>query len=357
MKVLHIITSLQTGGAEKLMVDLLPRFNKQGIQTDILLLNGQDTPFKQQLQKAGVRIWELGQGGSVYNPLHILRLISHIRKYDIVHTHNTAPQLFTAIAALFAPNVRLVTTEHSASNRRRNLSWYKCIDKWMYRQYHKIICISDKTEDNLRTYLNSNRAQITTIYNGVDVERFSNATPIPLPTKSNKVIAMVAGFRHEKDQPTVIRSLAMLPSEFRLILVGDGERRSEFESLAEALCVTDRCHFFGVRMDVPQILKSVDYIVISSHWEGLSLSSIEGMSVGKPFIASDVDGLHEMVVGAGILFEHENAQQLAEIIMRLDADKELYNKTAEACYAKAKQFDISVMVDGYIKVYESLINK
>ena len=75
MKILYIITSLHTGGAEKLIVDLTPRLRKIGHSVDVLLFDGSDTPFKQQLTKFNVKILELTKGGSVYNPLHITRLI------------------------------------------------------------------------------------------------------------------------------------------------------------------------------------------------------------------------------------------------------------------------------------------
>ncbi|MBQ7856523.1 MAG: glycosyltransferase [Alistipes sp.] len=352
MKILHVITSLQTGGAEKLMVDLLPRFNAQGVQADLLLLDGTETPFKQQLRDAGVKIYELGRG-SVYNPMHIIRLIPYLRKYDVVHTHNTAPQLFAAIGSVLC-SVVLVTTEHNTTNRRRNWSWYAPIDRWMYRRYRKVVCISDKAEDNIRECLGNGKYDISTIYNGVDVGKYSEAEPIMEPSDTQRRIVKVAGFRYQKDHSTVIRALAMLPSRYHLYLVGDGELKEDCVRLSQEVGVSDRCHFLGVRMDVPQILKSADFVVMSSHWEGLSLSSIEGMSVGRPFIASDVDGLHEMVAGAGILFPHQDCKALADIILHLDSAPAYYQRVADACYAKAKQFDISVMVDNYLKLYESL---
>lgn len=75
MKVLQVITSLRTGGAEKLIVDMVPLYQEQGHQVDVLLFDGTETPFKRRLQDKGVTIFELGQGGSVYNPLYIFKLI------------------------------------------------------------------------------------------------------------------------------------------------------------------------------------------------------------------------------------------------------------------------------------------
>lgn len=355
MKILHIITSLHTGGAEKLIIDLTPRLRELGHSVDVLLFDGSNTPFKQQLVAAGITILELSKGGSVYNPLHIFKLIPIIRQYDIIHTHNTAPQLFAAIANIFG-KTKLITTEHSTDNRRRHLWWYKPIDRFMYNQHKEVICISDQAEENLRNYIGKCRANITTIYNGVDIQKYATAQPsneLNNIAPNCKKIIMVAGFRYQKDQDTLIRATALLPQEFHTLLVGDGERLEVCENLAIAEGVSNRVHFMGIRMDVPELLKAADYVVMSSHWEGLSLASIEGMSVGKPFLASDVDGLREITTNAGVLFQHQNATQLAEEIKVLDKNTAKYQQIAQQCFDKAKLFDISIMAEKYNAIYKS----
>lgn len=353
MKILHIITSLHTGGAEKLIVDLTPRLRKLGHSVDVLLFDGSDTPFKQQLAAAGITILELSKGGSVYNPLHIFKLISIIRQYDIIHTHNTASQLFTAIANLFC-NKTLITTEHNTTNRRRDWWWYKPIDRFMYNQYKEVICISDQAEENLRNYLDKSRANITTIYNGVDVQKYATAHPsndLNMIAPNCKKIIMVAGFRYQKDQDTLIRATALLPKKFHTFLVGDGERREVCENLAISEGVADRVHFMGIRMDVPELLKAADYVVMSSHWEGFGLAAVEGMCASKPVIVSNVKGLAQVVDGAGVIFDLGDAQQLAEEIMILDESPSKYQQIAQQCADKAKSFDISIMAEKYNNVY------
>lgn len=356
MKILHVITSLRTGGAEKLMVDLLPRFKQRGLDVDLLLFDGTGTPFRRDVEAAGIKVFDLGISGSVYSPLRLLKLTPYLKKYDIIHTHNTAPQLFTAIGSLVGCGI-LCTTEHNTSNRRRKWKWYALIDKWMYNRYKRVICISRKAEENLRQYIGQTRAEITTINNGVDVERYVSATPSTelesIAPKSRKII-MVAGFRWEKDQDTLIKSLKELPQRFHLFLVGDGVRRPELETIVRDENLADRVHFLGLRTDVPQLLHAADYVVMSSHFEGLSLSSVEGMSVGKPFLASDVDGLREVVKGAGVLFPHGDSKALANEIMVLENAPEKYIAVADACRQRASQFDISKMVEAYAELYKSL---
>lgn len=355
MKILHVITSLYTGGAEKLMVDLLPRLKERGDDVDLLLFDGAETPFRQQVEAAGIRVFDLGKGGSVYSPLKLLKLIPFLRKYDVVHTHNTAPQLFAAIGNLFG-RAKLCTTEHNTSNRRRRWRWFAVIDRWMYNRYRRVVCVSQKTEDNLRNFIRKSRAEILTINNGVDVAQFAGAQQSPLLEEiapGSRKIIMVAGFRWEKDQDTLIRAMRVLPHNFHLFLVGDGSRRPELEQIAKAE-VPGRVHFLGLRTDVPQLLKAADFVVMSSHFEGLSLSSVEGMSVGRPFLASDVDGLREVVRGAGILFPHADHAAFASAIQKLANDKAYYEKIAADCGKRARQFDISIMADKYSQLYKTL---
>ena len=94
---------------------------------------------------------------------------------------------------------------------------------------------------------------------------------------------------------------------------------------------------------------------MSSHYEGFGLTSVEGMASGKPFIASDVDGLREVVEGAGFLFKHGDYKQLSNIILELTQNADLYNTVAEKCFHRARQYDISKMVDGYMSVYQNLL--
>ena len=361
-KILHVITSLRTGGAEKLMVGLLPKLRDLGNEVELLLFDGVDTPFRQQLEQSNIKIYATRIGESVYDPRNISYLRNIINNYQIIHTHNTSPQLFAALAKSLSPKARtlLVTTEHNTTNRRRDNFLFKPIDKWMYRQYATVICISEQAETNLRQYLNDNSSKICTIYNGIDLPNFSESSNQSLNRHdSHIVVTMVAAFRKQKDQATLIRAISLLPKSIHLQLVGDGEIEliENCKSLVRQLNISDRVSFLGMRTDVPEILNASDIVVLSSHYEGLSLSSLEGMASGKPFVASDVDGLHEIVNGYGVLFPHEDAQALAEIILKLSEDKNFAEQIAIKCQARARQFDINIMANHYNTIYQNLIRK
>ena len=357
MKILHVITSLHTGGAEKLMVDLLPRLKEHGHDVDLLLFDGTETSFRRDIEKAGIKVFDLGKGGSVYSPLKLIKLLPYLRKYDIIHTHNTAPQLFAAIGSMLC-SVVLCTTEHTTSNRRRGSRWCAPIDYWMYSRYRKVICISQKTETALINSLKRFPTTTVVINNGIDIAKYTSAISETLSKKQDGceiALMQVAGFRYQKDQKTVIRALTLLPECVHLYFVGDGEFKNECIEYAHEYNVSARTHFLGIRTDVPRILKDADIVIMSSHWEGFGLAAVEGMAAGKPVIASDVDGLREVVKGAGLLFEKGNETALATQIKSLIASKELWSNVASKCYERAQQFDISKMVKGYLNIYNQIL--
>lgn len=361
MKVLQIITSLQTGGAEKLLVDIVPRLKQKGITCEILTLIDEETSFRQELEKKNVKVFGLSKTMSVYDPRFIFKIKPWLKRYDIIHTHLFQPQYWTGIAKLlFFPKSHLITTEHSTSNRRRIIKGYKTIDRFVYGQYDKIISISEATRHNLIEYIGMQEKMIT-IPNGVDISHFKNAEPIELKSLNNKIseedfiITMVGGFREEKDQDTLIKSLLNLPKSVKLVLVGDGIRRKYCEQLAENIGVKERAFFLGIRNDVANILKSSDVVVMSSHWEGFGLSAVEGMAAGKPVIVSNVEGLADIVKGAGLLFSPGDEKELARLIVRLKEDQKYAEEIASACFHRAEDYDVEKTVEKLIYIYQNSI--
>ena len=361
MRVLHVITMMDIGGAERLMVDLLPLLQKRGdADVELLLFNGVETAFKRILNQDGINVHQLGYVDDVddlwgvYNPRLLFKLKNYMARYDVIHTHNTACQFYVPLAKqLFGSKARLVTTEHNSTNRRRNKRWFKPLDRWMYNQYDRIICISDQTRLNLEQYIGK-RDSIATIYNGVDVNRFLK--PVKNIERNDRyVITMVAAFREQKDHETLLRAMKRLPGNYYLQLVGRGETEPQVKKMSHKMGLDNRVFFMGMRSDVQEMLEDSDVVVLSSHWEGLSLSSIEGMASGRPFVASDVDGLHEIVDGAGVLFPHGDDQALAQAIQRLCTDNAYYRQVASSCQEKARGYDIGIMADKYVELYKSLL--
>jgi glycosyltransferase involved in cell wall biosynthesis len=359
MKVLHVINNLNTGGAEKLLLESIPLYQTQCSKVDVLLLNGTNTALKEQLEKKMTGVVYSFGNSNIYNPFLIFKLIPFIKRYEIVHGHLFPVLYWIAFAKLLSrATTALVYTEHSTTNSRRNKNLFKVLDRLTYSVCDKIVCISQKTEENLLKYIGEKYKEKTVIiHNGINLDTVTKAKPSSDLTEGEIKIIMVARFQKAKDQNTVIKSLLYLDKGVHAYFVGDGILIDGNKSLAQQLNLRDRVHFLGNRDDVPSLLKAATIIVLSSRWEGLSLSSIEGMAAGKPFIASDVDGLREIVTGAGLLFKQGDEKELADKIRLLAADSCLYNSVANKCAERAKRYDITEMIDQYVKIYSDLRKK
>lgn len=361
MRLLLVINTLETGGAEKLLADSIPLFQQHGIATDVLVLKDSDVPLRQKIQQQTSGKVFTASPGTVYNPMHIFKLMRHFRNYDVVHVHLFPSIYWASLAKMMGfLKTKLVYTEHSTNNRRRDNLLMGFADKLLYRPYSKIITIADEVDQTLKKHLGFPANRFVLIPNGIDLSAIENAQPYAKTDffgADDKILIQVSNFRYPKDQQTVIKSLIHLPENVKLILVGIGPEKADCAALAENLGLQDRVIFTGVRMDVPRLLKTADVVLLSSHYEGLSLSAIEAMASGRPFVASDAPGLGNFAKVAGVVFEIGNDRQLASEIDRLLSEEEHYNHTVAQCLQRAQQFDIRKMVDGYSAVYREVLNQ
>lgn len=358
MKVAHIINSMFTGGAENLIVESVSVFQKKDFLVDVILLNGSQTPFLNKLKATKCSVFSLSTS-SVYNPFLIFKIIPFLRKYQVIHVHLFPALYWVAIAKLVTfSKVKLVYTEHGTSNRRMNSKFFAPIDRFIYSFYDKIITISDDVDLAIKNVLKCDYNKFELIKNGINLDKIKSATPyfegVFAKPFCEKFLFQFSSFQYPKDQKTVIKSLLHLPQNVQLFLVGDGILKSECETFVKSLNLQNRVHFLGIRMDVPNLLKTADIIVLSSHHEGLSLASIEGLASEKPFVCSNVPGLREVVSGAGLLFEDKNERSLSEIVINLLENETYYNQTVMKCLERAKTFDIDSMIEKEINLYKKL---
>lgn len=359
MKVAHIINNLATGGAEKLLLESIPVYNEKGIDVHLVLLNGIEHPFLEELRKKNAcTIHVLGMG-SVYNPLLVFKIIPFLKQSDCVHVHLFPGLYWASLAKMISfSKTKLVYTEHSTSNNRRGNPVFKLLDRFFYSRYSHIVAITPQVLENLKKHLKfKSDKKFLVIQNGLNLDKIKTAQPYPktdfFKDPDAKIIIQVARFFEPKDHPTLIRSLKLLPGNYKLLLVGDGILKPNSEALVTQLGLQDRVQFLGVRTDVLSLLKTADVIVLSSKYEGLSLSCIEGMASGKPFVASNVPGLREMVENVGIVFPLGDENQLAEAIHRLISDENHYQAVVKKCMEKSSEFDINTMVDDYSNTYRN----
>lgn len=364
MRILHIITSLRIGGAEKLVVDLLPRLQKAGNHVSLLLFDGTRTSLHEDLENKGVPIASLSIGWrAMRNPLLVFKLIRFLKKehFDVIHTHNTSCQLMAAFSSFFV-SLTLVTTEHNTTNKRRSRKIYKPIDRWMYDRYRRIICVGKETENALLNYLPNLAGKTALITNGIDLHRFHEAFPTKdIFNSTGYKILMVAAFRAQKDHATLIQALSLLPNSYHLFLAGgaetpdDGRTIQSCKTLVHAMNLDSRVSFLGVRDDVPNLLAACDVAVLSSHYEGFGLSAVEAMASGKVLIASDVESLTTIVGGAGLLFPPEDSEKLAGLIRQVCENPDFAHKIGERCRKRAAQYDITETAQRYREEYNRIL--
>lgn len=362
MKILHIINKLSTGGAQSLVANIAIRQAEKGDDVTILeLMPSPNDILRNQVVKNGVRVETHHPIGNVYNPFVIFSIIPILKKYDLVHVHLFPAQYWVAMAKMLSRcKTPLVTTEHSTNNKRRSSFLGRLIDKKIYSSYDKVIACSDGAKEIFAKQFPG--IPCLCVPNGINVSQFHEAEKYEKAEFGLKdtdfMVTMVARFDYPKRQDTIVNAIAKLSNNFHAVFVGGTPEKVNAQkcmALAKENGVSNRIHFLYIRSDVQRILKTSDAIVMSSEYEGLSLSSIEGMAVGKPFLASNVNGLKEVVDGAGLLFELGNSSELASLLLKLSKDQNFYDSVATQCMQRAREFDISATVDKYNYIYKDCL--
>lgn len=366
MKVLFVIDSLGMGGAETMVANLAISESRLGHNVSVLQLAYASGPLQELMKFDNVESIILKHKDrnafkkNVNSIFNIFKIIPFLRHYDIIHVHLFPCLYWVGFAKMLSfSRTPMVYTEHSTQNRRRGNCLGRVADSFIYRfAYNEIIACADKVLDSfVNVYPNVTSSVIS---NGIDTAKYMNAIPytknelINVP-ETTKVITMVARFAYPKRQDMLVEALKALPEECHVVFVGGGDSGNVKDKVIS--CGLDkRVHFLGIRSDVPRILKTSDIVVLASEYEGLSLSSIEGMASGRPFVASNVNGLREVVSGAGLLFEINDVSSLVCQLKLLLQDNAFYETVSVNCENKAKEYDISTMTEGYLKLYSKYIH-
>lgn len=335
---------------------------KNDHHVDVVTFNNFNNVFDKELCQNNVKIFNLGFY-SVYNPLNIFLVwqFFKIRKYDVVHTHLFPAQYWVAFALIFqGRRLKLITTEHSTFNRRRNHFIFKCIDKFIYSRYDKVICISDGVYNELNRWL-SIKDKSKVIFNGIPVRNFVDSKALGKKelglNDDEKILLMVGRFSPEKDHVTLLNALNLLKlsgKNYQLLLIGRGPLESKIRQLVSDLKLESNVHFLGFRDDIPEIIKSIDLSILSSHWEGFGLFAIESMACGVPVLGSNIPGLSDLINDPDLLFRRGDANDLADKIDSMMNNRTLYNIKKNYCKLRAFNYDISKTADKYLEVYRAL---
>ena len=365
MKILHILDNLSMGGAENLLIGLAGEQIARGHDVVVSpLVCPEHTFVRDKMVERGIKVQPFASKGSVYNPFFIFKIIRAIHHFNIVHVHLFPALYWAGLAKILSfSKTPFIYTEHSTKNKRRDNILLRFVDKLIYQNgYKMIVACSEKA---LQTYqeVYPSIKHACFINNGVDTRVYREALPYSKSEflgidENTFIVTMVARFMPMKRQDTIVEAIAKLPVHIHAVFIG-GEPFDEgvlrVKSMVEKMGVSDRVHFLYTRKDVPRILKASDVILMASDYEGLSLSSIEGMAAGKPFVATNVNGLREIVGGAGILFENKDSDTLSQIILNLYSDKYFYTKISEKCSKRAENYGLYNMVSKYMNMYQNIV--
>lgn len=344
---------------------MLPKMAAQGLKVDLLLLKSTGSMFEIELAERGIGVFFSGSQ-NVYSVKQLSHISHFIRErdpgYDLVHTHLFPSQYWPALATLFGRiNLPLFTTEHNTYNKRRRFPFLKYLERFIYDQYNRIICISPPVKQSLVTWVPKIENRTVIIPNGIDLSKFKEAEPynpeflIDGITADDKIIITVASLTEQKNHETLIKTIALLSSKYHLLCVGDGPLWGKLNNMVNILGIRKRVHFVGSRDDVEKLIKSADLFVLPSKWEGFGIAAIEAMAGGVPVIASNVPGLADLVNGAGILFDPENKDELAKKITEILENEAYYEELSDKCRARAENFSIDNTVDSYIHEYKTVV--
>lgn len=353
MKVLHIMPILSVGGASRLLSEIVPLMNQKTEETAFLINRCDNSAFLRYFEEAGANLIILDIN-NLYNPWSIVKISRIIKQYDLIHVH-LFPSLYIVALANLCVGKPLVYTEHNTHNKRRDKGYLRPVEKWIYSRYKRIISISQLTERNLKSWLECEVSdnRFVVVNNGVPLEDFKKSIHERVYPHT---LIMVARFAPAKDQATIIRAMKLLDDDVHLILVGDGDNKKTCQSLAYEIGVIERVHFVGTQSDVPNWIGKADVGIQSSKWEGFGLTAVEMMAGGLPVIASDVDGLKQVVEGAGVLFPCGDHVKLAEEVNKLLSDEGYYLKIKQRCIERCEEYDIKRMVNSYLEIYSDILN-
>ncbi len=367
MKILQIITVGHVFyGAQKHVLQLSEKLLANG--HEVLVLCGTQGELTERLAEAGV---EFRQVKSMLHPISpvtdvkaVLELRKNIQAFkpDVVATHSSKAGIVGRIAA-WTCGVPSVFTAHGWSfadgvpARQRKIALV--CEKACGLLSKRVIAVAESEREYGLEHKAVKADRLVCVYYGVEdtagegIDRSSR--------KRCTELVMVAGFRPQKDHATLFQALAKIQHlDWHLTLLGDGNLMSQTQQLAAELELSDRISFEGAVRDVDSYLRKADVLVLITNWEGMPISTIEGMAFGLPIIATDVAGTKEQVLEGenGLLVERGSVEGVRSALEALISDREKrveYGKKSRALYTEL--FTIEAMYSRTVSEYAKVCGK
>lgn len=358
--VLHLLSSLEVGGAERMLVNFVRSCTEvpQIAQVVVVMNDRIDRDLASELRSTSIPVYFLGRPESSRNPKYILDLVRIIRAHrvSVIHSHNSGSKYWSMLCRLAISKLRLVFTIHDTKINMGPLD---------ILLHNAMIDVTIAISQAVATEARSLRInQIDQIDNGIPISLFSSISPQPCGSTA-KIISVARLLPEKKGQDILIRALKRcvdrgLDVECTLVgspMPGDSHTLPMLQALVSTLQLTSRVHFLTGRSDVPTLLGNANIFVLPSRYEGFGLALVEAMAAGLPVVASGLDGPAEIITEGqdGLLFEPGSDEQLAEKIAKLVESNAIAEKLRANGRGTASKYDIALMRDKYIAVYQRLI--
>ena len=357
IKVIHVIPTLSFGGAERLLLDIVRKGDRERFQYEVVAMvrgGGLEKDFR----SAGVPLKifykknKLGLGV-------FFKLYNYFKseRPDVVHTHLFGADVWAGLAAHFAGVPLVVKTEH---NINLDEGGFKILIKhWTAFVFKIMIAISPAVRDWMIERERMPAEKIKVIYNGIEVSRFADKEVKGFSRPP--ILINVSRFDEQKGHRYLIGALAeMKDTDWNLWLVGEGSLLPDIKKMAKESGLNGRVRFWGNRNDVPELLARADIFVFPSLWEGLGIALLEAGAVGLPIVATAVGGIKDILQDNknALLVAPENEADLgAAIKWMIEHPEKALFLGKEAQKMVKEKYTLKKMVKEYEDIYEDFINK
>jgi glycosyltransferase involved in cell wall biosynthesis len=358
MNILYVIFTFETGGIQKLLIDIINKLVKDNNIYLCVINKRYDTCMLEKIDRRAeiILLNRTEHGQKIKYMFQYTKFILE-HKIDIIHCQLENSVKFSALAKILNPRIKIFTTVHE-TNAFKYLKYYEVLlDRLLCR---KIIAISECVRDEILSK-GIPQKKVVTIYNAINMRKFMSFQG---KHKKNKriVIGNVSRIVPEKKgQDILINAIAKLKERYTNILclfAGEcpNDKIAKLDELKQ-LCilndVEDNVKFLGNVNNISRFLDNIDIFVLPSRSEGFGIALIEAMAKGVPCIASDIDGPKEIIKNSeyGLLFQHENADALAQKIEFRINNMEI--ETEKIRNYIIDNYSIDCMINRILNVYDT----
>lgn len=348
------------GGAEKLLLYYLKTLDKNKYSLYVCCLRDKPDDLAKEISKYAQLINLKIK--NKFNPIAIFYLLKVLRQITphIVHTHLFQPRIYTSIANLFYRKSVIITQKHSIVNPKKH-NLFILFEMICIRLNRKIIAISESVKNSLIKYEFVPEHKIYVLPNCLDFKAFNESSQYESKMDRDDIILGTVGrLEIVKGLDYLLMAIPGILKNFPkagLEIIGDGSQIDNLKELSIKLKISNSVNFFGKFTNVIPFYNKMDIFILPSILEGFGIVLLEAMAAGVPVIATNVDGIREVVVDgeSGILIPPKDPDAIAKAVSQLINDPKLRNRLVENGFRRAQQFDVQEHVMKLENLYSNLL--